>query len=296
MSRIVHLAGEFVSASEARVNVDDRGFLFGDGVYEAVRALDGVLFEGDAHLQRLRRGMAGLEFGPHPSTGAALLLEISERLLELNDLLDGHALVYLQVTRGVAARTHHFPVPSVPPTVFVSATRFVPPTELQENGAAAVTHADQRWQRCDLKTVNLLPNVLAKQHARESGATEALLVRDGVVTEGSHTNVFAVFDGELHTHPCTSEILHGITRAVVLRLARERGLVTVERPILASDLRLADEVFLTGTTTDVIPITRIDGEPVGSGRPGPTARLLLERYLETMRVSVSPPPIPARSS
>jgi D-alanine transaminase len=295
MSRVVYLGGEFLPAREARVDVDDRGFLFGDGVYEAVRALDGTLFQGDAHLRRLRRGLAGLEFQPHPALDPARLSDICLRLLECNDLEEGHALVYLQVTRGMAPRTHHFPPGAVPPTVYASVTRFTPPRDLQENGAAAITHPDQRWKRCDLKTINLLPNVLAKQHAREAGATEALLVRDGVVTEGSHTNVFAVLGGVLRTHPCTSEILHGVTREIVLSLARGAGITVEERPIEASDLPHAEEVFLTGTTTDLIPVTGVDGVPVGSGAPGPVARTLLNRYLTLMR-EAAPPKVPVRPS
>jgi D-alanine transaminase len=296
MSRIVHLAGEYLPAREARVDVDDRGFLFGDGVYEALRALNGTVFEEEAHLRRLQRGLAGLEIRSEPAVEPARLQSICRRLLELNALEEGHALVYLQVTRGVAPRTHHFPDVRTELTVYASATLFVPPRELQENGATAITQPDQRWKRCDLKTINLLPNVLAKQHAREAGATEALLVREGVITEGSHTNVFAVVDGVVRTHPCTAEILPGITREVVLGLARGAGLPVEERAIDISELPLAEEVFLTGTTTDLIPITCIDGRPVGDGRPGPVSRVLLERYLAFMRDPAPSPTVPVRSS
>jgi D-alanine transaminase len=296
MTRIIHLAGEYLPADEARVNVDDRGFLFGDGVYEAMRALNGTLIEVDTHLMRLQRGLAGLEFQPHPAVDPASLTSICLRLLELNDLTEGHALVYLQVTRGVAQRSHHFPSGPVQPTVYASATRFIPPRELQENGAAAITHHDQRWKRCDLKTINLLPNVLAKQHAREAGAIEAILLRDRVVTEGSHTNVFAVLNGVVRTHPRTAEILPGSAREVVLSLAGGAGFSVEERAIDASELPLAEEVFLTGTTTDLIPITMIDGRPVGSGSPGPVARMLLERYLAFMRDAAPGSTVLIRSS
>ncbi|MBA2246331.1 MAG: aminotransferase class IV [Gemmatimonadetes bacterium] len=295
MSRIIHLSGEYLPSNEARIDVDDRGFLFGDGVYEAMRALDGTLIEGDAHLLRLQRGLAGLEFQLHPAVDSAALSSTCLRLLELNDLKEGHALVYLQVTRGVAQRSHHFPNDPVQPTVYASTTRFTPPRELQENGAAAITQQDQRWKRCDLKTINLLPNVLAKQHAREAGAIEAILLRDRVVTEGSHTNVFAVLGGVVRTHPRTAEILHGVTREVVLSLAGAAGLPVEERAIDALELPLAEEVFLTGTTTDLIPITRIDGRQVGSGRPGPFARMLLERYLALMRDAAPFPQVLVRS-
>jgi D-alanine transaminase len=296
MSRIIHLAGEYLPAHEARVNVDDRGFLFGDGVYEVMRALDGTLIESDAHLLRLQRGLAGLEFQPHSAIDLPSLASTCLRLLEVNDLKEGHALVYIQVTRGVAQRSHHFPDGPLRPTVYASATRFIPPRDLQENGGAAITKHDQRWKRCDLKTINLLPNVIAKQHAREAGAIEAILLRDRVVTEGSHTNVFAVLNGVVRTHPRTAEILHGVTREVVLGLAGEAGLPVEERAIDASELPLAEEVFLTGTTTDLIPITMIDECPVGSGSPGPVARMLLERYLAFMRDAAPVSTVLIRSS
>src|SRR5438132_6833585 len=159
------------------------------------------------------------------------LLEVSEHLLEENALGTGDATVYLQITRGVAERRHHFPPPGTAPTVFLSASRLVVPDELRARGAAAVTTADLRWERCDLKTVNLLPNVLAKQQAVAAGAFEALLVRDGIVTEGASSNLFAVIAGKLHTHPPTHRILAGITREVVLELAAELAIPVVLEPI-----------------------------------------------------------------
>src|SRR5262245_29867727 len=196
----VYLNGSYVERAAAKVPVDDRGFLFGDGVYEVTRAYDGVLFGWARHLRRLERGLEGLGI----SVAARVrdgLAEISERLLRENGLESGDATVYLQITRGVAQRTHYFPPPGTPPTVFLSASRLAVPDEIRTRGAAAIAIPDLRWGRCDLKTVNLLPNVLAKQQAVAAGAFEAVLVRDGIVTEGASSNVLAVKDGVLRTHP-----------------------------------------------------------------------------------------------
>ena len=275
---IVYLNAKYLPRSEAHISVDDRGFVFGDGVYEVTRALDGNLFESAAHLERLLRGLRGLGIAEGEDTAPAVLEQISERLLADNGLQEGHASVYLQVTRGAAPRAHQFPPSGLSPTVFLSAGRFSPATELHQRGTAVITHPDIRWSRCDLKTVNLLPNVLAKQHAVASGATEALLIRDGAVTEGSHSNVFGVVGGELRTYPRCNYILAGITRGVILRLAAELGIPANETPILAEELAELDEIFLTGTTTDVMPVVRVDGREVGGGNPGPVTRALQEAY------------------
>lgn len=286
MSRIIYLNGRYLPRAEAHISVDDRGFVFGDGVYEVTRALDGVLYEPGAHLERLERGLRGLEIPPsHVDPGA--LLQVSERLLGENDLLQGHASVYLQVTRGAAPRTHQFPPAGTPPTVYLSASRFMPAADLHERGTTAITHPDIRWSRCDLKTVNLLPNVLAKQHAVASGATEALLIRDGLVTEGSHSNVFAVLEGKLRTYPRCNYILPGITRGIVLELAAELNMSVDESPIPLEDLPRVEEIFLTGTTTDVMAVVRLDGRLVGDGRPGPITRALQEAHAARMASAVA---------
>jgi len=190
--------------------------------------------------------------------------------------------VYLQVTRGVAPRTHYFPPASTPPTVFMSTSTFTPNHEQRERGASAVTYPDIRWSRCDLKTVNLLGAVLAKQHAVAAGSLEAVFIRDGVITEGSHTNVFGVIDSELRTYPRSNYILPGITRDVVLELAVEQGITVRETPILQHEIGRLDELFITGTTSDVTPIVQLDGRPIGSAEPGRITRTLaaaLERRL-----------------
>lgn len=280
MSTLVYLDGAYIPRAQARISIDDRGFLFGDGIYEVTRVVGGRPFEIERHLARLRYGLDELAIALALDDDA--LLAIHERLLAENGLADADALVYVQVTRGVARRTHHFPQPAVAPTVFASAAAYAPDLAVRERGAAAITYPDLRWARCDLKTVNLLPNVLAKQHAEERGVLEAILVRDGAITEGSHTNVFAVIEGELRTYPRSDQILGGVTRDVVLELAAEQGIAIRERPIHTRDLARVDEIFLTGTTTDVTPVISVDGAPVGSGEPGPVARALYRALMERL--------------
>jgi D-alanine transaminase len=274
MTAIVYLNGEFVPRERARVSVDDRGFLFGDGVYEVTRAFRGRLFEAARHLGRLERGLEALRI--EPGVSAAQLLDISERLVRDNGLDGAEATVYLQVTRGAAPRTHHFPPRGTPATVYLAAAPYQPPSELRARGAAAITHPDVRWARCDLKSVNLLPNTLAKQRAVEAGAAEAIFVRDGVVTEGANTTVFGALAGVVRTYPLTNYILPGVTRAVLLELAAELGIMVRETPLLAEELSGLDELFVASTTTDVLPVVRLDGRPVGDGRVGPIARALYD--------------------
>lgn len=273
---VVYLNGEFVPHAEARIPVDDRGFLFADGVYEVALAYDGRLYEMDAHLRRLEQGLRALRI---EWDGAAELAGIAERLLDENQLRTGTAAVYIQVTRGAAPRAHHFPAPAVAPTVYVAARPFRPHApSVYENGVAAITVPDTRWTRCDIKSVSLLANVLANQQAKDAGAFEALFVRDGVVIEGSHSNLMAVFDGTIVTYPPCNYILRGITRDRVLELAAELGIPAVEGPIFADRLYDADELFLTGTTTEVMPVVRVDGRSIGSGKPGPITNRLFEAY------------------
>lgn len=282
----VYLNGEFLPRQEAHVPVEDRGFIFGDGVYEVTRAVNGRLFEEGAHWARLERGLRELRIDASGELSRDRVREVSERLLRDNGLTDGEATVYLQVTRGVAPRTHWFPPEGTRPTVYLSAARFEVPVETRERGAEAITLPDIRWARCDIKTVNLLGAVMAKQRAREAGAFDAVLIRDGAVTEGGATNVFGVIDGVLRTSPKSHYILPGITRDLLIELAAELGHPVDETPILAHELDRLEELFFTGTTTDVQPVVRLDGRPVGEGRPGPVARSLLEALYRRMGVAV----------
>jgi D-alanine transaminase len=279
MPGTVWLNNEYLPRERAVVSVDDRGFVFGDGVYEVTRVVNGEPFEEDRHLARLRRGVEALRLAP--DFDVATIREASRRLLDANGLRTGEGSIYVQVTRGVAPRAHVFPK-GTPPTMYVSVSPFTPNVEMRTRGAGAITTPDIRWSRCDLKVVNLLPNVLAKQAAAEAGAFEAIFVRNGAVTEGAHTNVFAVINGELRTYPECNYILSGVTRTVVVELAGELGIPLREAPFFAEDLRTVEELMVVGTLTDVLPIVQLDGRPVAGGKPGPVARRLYEALRERM--------------
>jgi D-alanine transaminase len=274
MTDFVWLDGQFLPRAEARISVDDRGFIFGDGIYEVTRCVDGKLFEGARHLVRMRAGLAGLRIDDAQLPSDAELLAMHHELLVRNGLTSGHATVYLQITRGAAPRAHQFPAASTRPTLFLSSSRITPADAQRAVGARAILLPDLRWARCDLKTVNLLGAVMAKQRAVESGAQEAVLHRDGVVTEGAITNVFGVLNGVVRTHPVGTRILRGVTRDVTLELLRELAIPIEERALLVDELPLVSELFYTSTTQDAMPIVQLDGQAVGSGTPGPVARAL----------------------
>ena len=276
---IVYLNGSFVPRAEARVSVEDRGFVFGDGVYEVLRAINGRLFATRFHNRRLEKSLAGVRIALQGDDSPERFVDIGKQLLKENNLTGGEATVYMQVTRGVATRAHNFPSADTPPTIYISVARFTPYSEFAEKGATAITHPDLRWGRCDLKTLNLLPNVLASQVAKERGTFEAMLIRDGVVTEGTKTNFFGVVNGSLRTHPCDSHILPGITRSVLRELATALSIELDETPIKESEIPKLSELFLTGTTTDVMPVVRLDDKPIGLGKPGELTRKL-QRVLQ----------------
>jgi len=272
----VYLNGAYLDAAAATISPDDRGFLFSDGLYEAMLAYHGRILLGEAHAARMRAGLAELQIDTGP---AAQLLPVAERLVQLNGLAGSPALIYAQVTRGSAPRRHAFPPAGTAPTVYLFAKPFArQPDALFTGGCAAITLADTRWSRCHLKTVGLLPNVLANEAAHAAGALEALFVRDGVIIEGSHSNVMAVIGGELVTYPPCNYILTGVTRNCVLNLARTLDIPVREGPIFADRLDRVEELFVTGTTLEVMPVTRMDGRPIADGQPGPVARRLLEEY------------------
>ncbi len=274
----VYLNGEYLPREEACVSVDDRGFLLADGVYEVTAAYGGRFVRLEEHMDRLAGGLRAIRI----DVDMERFPGIHYRLLAENGLDDApYAKVYLQVTRGVADRSHAFPSSGVEPTVYARATAWTPPARQRwEEGFSAVTVPDRRWSRVDIKSIALLPNVLAQQAAVEAGADEAILVRDGVAVEGAHANLCAVRDGAVITHPQTNVVLPGITREAVLELARERGHPIREEPIMVEELPRLDELFLTGTTTEVRPVVSVDGDPVGPGRPGPVTRDLFEGYRE----------------
>lgn len=273
---LVYLNGDYVEHVAACVSVDDRGFLFADGVYEVARVYDGRIFQMKPHLERMRHGLGELRI--HDAV-IDELEAISERLLDANNLRSGDATIYIQITRGAAPRKHAFPPPETPPTVYVIAKPFKNhPEQYWADGVAAITVPDTRWSRCDIKSIALLPNVLANQQAHEAGAFEALFVRDGALIEGSHSNLWGVINGEAVTYESCGYILGGITRNLLLQRAGEVGVTTREMPIKLSDLDKVEELFLSGTTTEVMPIVRVDDKIIGSGKPGPVTKKLQEAY------------------
>ena len=283
---LVYLNGQYSPVREATISALDRGFVFGDGVYEVWRVVRGQMFEAERHHARLERGLSELRIARPKEASLDGITAIGERLLRENGLSSGEATLYVEITRGAAARTHYFPTPTTAPTILVMASAFTA-SEARFTGTRVITQPDVRWLRCDLKTIQLLPNVLARQAATEAGASEAIFVRDGVITEGTHTTVFVVIDGVLRTHPANHLVLPGVTRDVVLGLARDAGLAVREAAIRVEELPSATEVFLSGTTTDVTPVLRIDDRVIGSGAPGPIARALLERLLDRMGLTTS---------
>ena len=272
---LVHLDGALVPLAEARVSVLDRGFLFGDGVYEVIPAYGGRPFRLEAHLERLRRSLEAVGI-PDPY-GPERWQAVIDEVITANG--GGDLAIYLQVTRGAAAARDHVPPDGIRPTILVMASPIAArPSEMAEAGVAAVRVEDIRWARCDIKGITLLANVLARREAARRGAQEAILVREGRVTEGAASTVFAVLDGEILTPPAGPELLPGITREVVLELAAAEGLRAREAPIKAADLDRAGEIWLSSSTREVVPVTRLDGAPVGDGRPGPLWRRIDAAY------------------
>jgi D-alanine transaminase len=271
---IVYFNGAYGSKDGVRVSPDDRGFLFGDGVYEVARTYGGKLFALDRHLDRLRYSLDQMRIDGVDLEG---LKGVCAELLRRNELTTRDAVVYLQITRGAAPRTHAFPKPPAPPTVYGYAAPIVPKFDPLK-GVAAISVPDVRWARCDIKSVSLIANCMANQQAAEAGAFEAILVRDGVALEGSHTSLFAVIDGEVRTAPLTNYVLPGITRAVVIELCHANGIPVRETPVFAHQLWQAEEVFVAGTTTEVLGIVQLDGRPVSGGRPGKITNRLRELF------------------
>lgn len=276
-----YLNGVFSPLAETRVSVLDRGFIFGDGVYEVIPVFGGRLFRLAEHLGRLAASLEAVRI-PRP-------LSEDEWAAVLQSLVGrnggGDQSVYLQVTRGVARRDHVLPGP-VTPTVFAMSTPMTPPPE--PGPVSAISCEDIRWRYCHIKAIGLLPNVLLRMQAADAGAYEAILIRDGRVTEGAASNVFAVEDGVVSTPPKGPELLPGITRDLIVELLQGAGLSCEEQPISAGQLAAADEIWLTSSVRELVPVTTLDGRPVGTGRPGPLWRRALDLYQSyKARVSAS---------
>lgn len=274
MPDIAFINGRFLPWEEANISIDDRGFQFGDAVYEVIRTYRGSPFELIAHLARLDRSARELSLRqPYTNLQWTRWIQQGLSLARYQD-----AKIYIQLTRGVAPREHSFPS-DILPTVVMTIRKFHPlAPEVRRAGIRACTREDLRWGRCDIKSVNLLANVLAREEAKKAGVFETILVRDGLVMEGALSNVMAVQDGVVITAPESTRILSGVTRTVVLELAKKDDIAIEERFIPVDFLYRADEVFLTGTTLEVLGVVQIDGKTIGTGQPGPLTKMLAARW------------------
>ncbi len=272
--RLVYLNGEFLPPERAMVSVFDRGFIFGDGVYEVIPVYGGRLFRLPHHLARLERSLAEIRL-PDPLTHGE-----GERIFTrlIAECGAGDQSIYLQVTRGVAPRDHAFPADTHPTAFAYAQPAKYPTADTVARGVAVVTASDNRWLRCDVKAIALLPNALLRQQAIERGAVEAILVRDGWVTEGAASNVFIVRGGTIYTPPNGPFILPGVTRDLALELAAANGIPAREEPIAEVALFEADEIWLTSSMREILPVTRLNDRPVGNGRPGPLHARLYALY------------------
>ena len=278
----VYLNGAFMPVEEAQVSVLDRGFLFGDGVYEVIPVHAGNPLRLPEHLQRLQQSLDAIHLeASEPWT------EIISDLIELNG--SGDLSVYLQVTRGVASKRDHALPDTSQPTVFLMATPFIPVQDLQQVvGIKAVTVADNRWLRCFIKSICLQPNVLLKEQATQAGAQDAILIRDGLVTEAAAANVFVIKDGVIYTAPKTELILAGITRDLILELLKGGGLECREQAPSAEMLATADEVWISSSTREIVPVIELDGQPVGGGAVGPVWYNAMQLYQGYKQQVISP--------
>jgi D-alanine transaminase len=279
MSEIVYLNGEFMPLENARIPVLDRGFIFGDGVYEVIPVYSGNPFRLPEHLARFERSHQAIRI-PNP-------LNDADWTRLINDLIARNAgedqSVYLQVTRGVARRDHAFPADTKPTVFGMSSPLSTPAPEVVENGVAAITTVDFRWLKCDVKSTSLLGNCLLRQAAADAGAVEVVMFRDGFLTEGSSSNVFVVKAGVILAPPKNNLVLPGITYDVVIELAQAHGLPLEVRPITESEVRAADEIWVTSSTKEVLAVTTLDGKAVGNGKPGALFRRMHQLYQDFKR-------------
>lgn len=283
MSRIVYVNGDYLPEEEAKISIFDRGFLMADGVYEVTSVLDGKLLDFGGHAARLERSLTELDMAAPATTEE--LLEIHRALVEKNGIVDG--LVYLQITRGAPGdRDFAFPDPAITPSTIVLFTQNKPglaDSPQAQAGIKVISVPDIRWHRRDIKTVQLLYPSMAKMMAKKAGADDAWMVEDGYVTEGSSNNAYIVMGGRIITRQLSNDILHGITRAAVLRFAREAQMEVEERNFTIDEAKEADEALVTSASSFVMPVVEIDGVALGDGTPGRVARRLREIYLDESR-------------
>lgn len=271
----IYLNGNFTDKENAFISPDDRGFLFADGVYEVVRWYRGGFYDMEGHMLRLKRSLSEIrltwnDYISFPAT--------AHELIRLNDLGNKDAMVYLQVTRGAARRTHYFPGKDVMATAYSYAFEFQPDEEIAGNGIEVLLKEDIRWSRCDIKSISLLANTMSFQEAYSQGMKECIFVRNGLITEGSHSNIFFVRNNMLFTHPESCFILSGISRKNTVRIAARNGIEVNETALNEKDLPDAEEAFITNTSSEITPVIKIGGITIGNGTPGPVTRYLQEMF------------------
>jgi len=272
---IAYFNGRYLPKENVNISPDDRGFLFADGIYEVIRWYEGFFYDMDGHLSRMKRSLKEIRISWTEEDSFPV---IARELVRQNNLEKSSALVYLQVTRGSAKRSHAFPLPPTEPTVYAFAREFVPENKGKESGVGVMLKEDIRWSRCDIKSIALLANTLCYQEALDKGFFECAFVRNGIITECSHSNIFFVTRGILFTHPESVYILPGITRKNIIRVARKTGVPVIEEAVSEKMVRDVQESFITNTSGEITPVITIDSMIIGDGIPGPVTRTIKERF------------------
>lgn len=279
MNDIVFLNGNYIKRENAKISPDDRGFLFADGVYEVAKYYNGKAFRFDDHLKRLERSLSEIQID-YPDTAG--LFSVFQKLIEENSMQNKHAGVYLQISRGTHKRVHHFPK-NIQPTVYAYAFDLPSSLDKIENGIKVITYEDIRWQRCDIKSVSLLPNTMLFNKAVEYAAGECVLIRNGMVTEATHSSVLGVKNGIVYTHPKSELILPGITRKVILEICADNGIEVKEKAIPEDDLYNLDELIIAGTGSEVTPVIQVNDKLIGNKKPGEITKFIQQKFFEMVQ-------------
>jgi D-alanine transaminase len=279
MTETIYLNGKLLPKTEAAISPDDRGFNFADGIYEVIKYYGGKPFRYGDHMERLKRSLREIQidFGDFEP-----LETVFQDLLEKNGLAEKEAGIYLQISRGSHTRIHQFPE-NIKPTVYATVFPFASKWDQLQTGVKVITTEDIRWLRCDIKSISLLPNVLAAQKANEQGAAEAIFIRSGIVTEGSHSSFMAVKNGVVYTHPDSNLILPGITKKVVFEICKANNIKVIVEGIPATELNTMDEMMIVGTGSEITPVIQIDENLVGNGKPGPVTLFIQKKFFEQTR-------------
>ena len=276
----VYFNGKFIPKEEVKISPDDRGFLFGDGVYEVVRWYEGFFYDMESHLTRLKRSLGELKI---EWNNCDIFPSVARELIKLNYLEKQPAMIYIEVTRGAAKRSHSFPPKGTTPTVYAYAWGFTPDPVSKESGIKVLIKEDIRWSRCDIKSVALLANTISFQEAYEKGMNECIFVRNRLYTEGTRSNLFFIIDETLFTHPESNYILSGVTRKNVLRIAGEAGITIREEAVHESMTAFIQEAFIANTSSEITPVTELGGNVLSDGMPGKLTRLIMARFEAEIR-------------